>query len=96
MTVTLDHLTKYLKTRMRKGDYGSVLINIKNGEVTQVTEKKDFNGVNFVEHAEKPVTRYILTSKKKEEEPGIDNLSTDCQKVSETATIEGKEPQDDT
>lgn len=61
--VTIDHLTKHLKKRLRKGDYGSVLITIQDGMVTGVNDLDSFNAAAFVDHVEKPATRYIIRNK---------------------------------
>ncbi len=64
MTVTMEHLIKYLNRRMAPKSYGSVLIHFKNGEITGITEKNDYNPDSFIDTVNKPVSRVGVKSYK--------------------------------
>lgn len=43
MNVTVDQMTKIMAHLLKPGKYGSVLIHIRDGEITGMQEKSDFN-----------------------------------------------------
>jgi len=69
MNVTIGHLMKHLSEKLKKGNYGSVLIHIRDGVITGVKDNIEWNAdsfVEFVENAQKPITRYVVKNKKNE------------------------------
>jgi len=61
--ITIDHLTKHIKKRLKKGDYGSVLITIQDGIVTGVNDQESFNPTAFCTYVDKPVIRLAVRNK---------------------------------
>ncbi len=53
---------------MVKGNYGSVLIHIKDGEVSGVSDKDDYNYKQFKSHVRNHVSRYVVKTKSKDSE----------------------------
>lgn len=49
---------------MKKGSYGSVLIHLRDGEVTGVKDNVEYNPAAFVDMVEKPVKRYVVRNSK--------------------------------
>jgi len=85
MIVTMEHLNKFLKKKMDRKDYGSVLIHLKKGEITGITEKNDYNCSAFVDTLTKPVNTVIVRSYKKkpieEQEGELADLPENSEKV---------------
>lgn len=77
MTVTMEHLIKYLNKKMAPRSYGSVLIHFRNGEVTGITEKIDYNPDSFIETVNKPLIPVIVRSCKKKLDSKPDEKLTD-------------------
>lgn len=76
MIVTMEHLNKFLKKKIDRKDYGSVLIHFKKGEITGITEKNDYNCAAFIDTATKSVNTVIVRSyKKKPVEESIEKLA---------------------
>ena len=61
---------------MKAGNYGSVLIHIKNGVITGIVDKNDFNCDAFVSHVENPVSRVVVKSYKVKKPLVDDSLLT--------------------
>ena len=74
---TIETVVKYLEQKLRKGVYGSVLIHFRDGKITGITEKNDYNLDAFRAHVEHPVKRVVVTNK-------LSKSGDDCQKQSET------------
>jgi len=72
---------------MDRKDYGSVLIHLKKGEITGITEKNDYNCDAFVDTVTKPVNTVIVRSYKakriEKHTPEVTELSESDQKVTE-------------
>lgn len=83
MIVTMEHLTKFLKKKIDRKDYGSVLIHLKKGEITGITEKNDYNCAAFVDTVSKPVSTVIVRSYKKKPEPEQDSKKTEVSQNSQ-------------
>jgi hypothetical protein len=64
MNATMEHLVKFLKKKQDTRNFGSVLVHFRDGEITGITEKNDFNAASFVEHVEHPLKRYVVRTKK--------------------------------
>jgi len=62
---------------MRKGNYGSVLIHIRDGIITGIVDKNDFNCDAFVNHVESTVSRVVVKSYKVKKKEIIDNKLTE-------------------
>ena len=52
--------------------YGSVLIHFRNGEITGIQDKIDYNPISFIDSVEKPVSRVVVRNykKNKDSKPG--------------------------
>lgn len=93
MSVTLDHLTKHLAGKLKKGNYGSVLIHLRDGEVTGVKDNIEYNPASFVEHVEKPITRYVVRNKKlleSEEKTEPEQIAEKTEQIAEVVDINEK------
>lgn len=64
MIVTTEHLKKFLKKKMQQKSYGSVLIHFKDGQITGISDKNDWNTDAFVKHVDQPLTRAVVRIKK--------------------------------
>jgi hypothetical protein len=62
MNVKVEHLTKFLKTKLKKGVYGSVHVSIQDGNVLNVSFQETFNSVSFVQHAEQLPNHYRVST----------------------------------
>lgn len=74
-SVTIEHLEKFLKAKMKKGVYGSVQIHLVDGEVETVNDQTHFNKAAFIEHVEHPGKRFVVKNKGKKEEGPVIKLS---------------------
>ena len=83
MTVKIDHITKHLTKKLKKGNFGSVLIQIRDGVVTAIIDKSDFNSDAFIDHVEHPVSRVVVRSYKPKEKVIIDDNLTESSKGDE-------------
>lgn len=82
---------------MDRKDYGSVLIHLKKGEITGITEKNDYNCDAFVVSVEKPVNRVVVRSyKKKEGEKPDEKMTEVSESDGKTAKLTTKEEKNDT
>lgn len=73
--IKLEHLEIFLKSKQKKGVYGSVLIQIQDGKFKQVNFNETLNPEGFVQYVEnllKRVTRVIVKSKKVHPKEGTD------------------------
>jgi len=58
MNVKVEHLAKFLKTKLKTGVYGSVHISIQDGNVLNVSFQETFNSASFVCHTEQLPNHY--------------------------------------
>lgn len=77
MTVKTDHVTKHLAKKLKKGNYGSVLIQIRDGVITAIIDKSDFNSDAFIDHVEHPVSRVVVRSCKPKDKVITDDILTE-------------------
>jgi len=78
---------KHLSKKLKKGNYGQVLIHIKDGEVTGVTDKIDFNSAAFVDHVARSTTRYVVKNKKTTEEENNKQIADNCNNSEKSVII---------
>ena len=102
MTVTMEHLIKYLNRRMAPKSYGSVLIHFRNGEITGITEKNDFNPDSFIDTVTKPVSRVGIKSyklkkvgKKGDKTTELSEIDHNVTETAQTVTENDRETTDD-
>lgn len=80
MSAELKDLMKFLKSKMKKGNYGSVQITIQDGKVIQVTEHKTFNTSafsSFCDSLPNPVTRLTVKNNNDSVVEGVEEKTTD-------------------
>lgn len=61
---------------MAPRNYGSVLIHFRNGEITGITEKIDYNPDSFIETVSKPLIPVVVRSYKKKMDSKSDKKKT--------------------
>ena len=91
MNVKAEHLIKFLKSKMKKSVYGSALIHIRDGEVSGVTWKDDYNSDAFVHHVEqleKKVNRYVVKNKVNISDDDSSDLPKTAEKLSKTDEVD--------
>ena len=85
-----------MKKKIDRKDYGSVLIHLKKGEITGITEKNDYNCAAFIDSVDKSVNRVVVRSYKKKEGEKSDKKSSEVSESGEkTAKLTTKEEKND-
>ena len=99
MTVTMEHLIKYLNRKMVPRSFGSVLIHFRDGVITGIQDKIDYNPDSFVDSVNKPLIPVVVRSYKKKQgsksEEKLTDLPEKAEKVvnsTENTSQSGSEP----
>lgn len=61
--VKAEHLIKLHKELEGKSHFGSLLIQYRNGKITGISVKEEFDPLSFIEHCEHPTNRVIVRKK---------------------------------
>jgi hypothetical protein len=75
---------KYLRSRLKKGVFGSIQLRIEDGNVIHVSEQNNHNPASFVDHCEQLPNRLVVRTYKSEDKkavPETEQKPTNCSEV---------------
>lgn len=89
--ITIKHLVKYMRSKLKKGWHGTIMIKVEDGKIKLVTGQDTFNTSAFIDHCEQLPNRYVVRSCSVPKENSVPEKGHNVTKKGKNGTIRDQE-----